>query len=245
MRKLLAAIMVAGAALVAGPAQSADIPYYPPIIEVPPVDDGLKGSFYLRGSLGGSLWWAKEVKYRECPGVCGVPDVAINSVTEAGYGYSFGAGFGYETGDGLRADFTVDHLSVKGLSDGVYDIDLRSTLALANVYYDLPLGGYGYGSAAGGFGVYVGAGLGAAYNHVSSSGPNPGPEGKTWSPAAAVMAGVSYDMGALVADLGYRGIYIPQITNGDAALEPPALSPYYIDNNFIHEVRGTLRYRFN
>ena len=44
-------------------------------------------------------------------------------------------------------------------------------------------------------------------------------------------------------DLGYRGIYMPQITNGDAATG--SASPYYINNNFIHEVRGTLRYRFN
>src|SRR5690606_41566458 len=66
-----------------------------------------------------------------------------------------------------------------------------ATLALANIYYDFPISGVG--AAGGGFGAYVGAGLGVAYNHVSSDGPNPGPEGKTWSAAGAVMTGVMYD----------------------------------------------------
>jgi hypothetical protein len=37
---------------------------------------------------------------------------------------------------------------------------------------------------------------------------------------------------------------MPQITNGSAAMLPVG-SPYYINENMIHEVRGTLRYRFN
>jgi hypothetical protein len=39
---------------------------------------------------------------------------------------------------------------VNDISDGVYDVDLRSTLTLANVYYDFPLAGVG---GAGGFGA--------------------------------------------------------------------------------------------
>lgn len=241
MRKFLAVAAVSAVAVMGGPALAADMSY--PQIEIPPVDYGMGGNFYLRGSIGGNAWWAKEMKYRECPGPCGVddPEVTYNEVVGAGYGYSIGAGFGYETGDGLRADLTIDYLSVNDITDGVYDVDLRSTLALANVYYDFPISGVG--SAGGGFGGYVGAGLGVARNTVTSEGPNPGPEGTTWSAAGAVMAGVMYDMGTMVADLGYRGIYMPQISNGDAALEPPALGPYYIDHNLIHELRGTVRYR--
>jgi hypothetical protein len=241
MRKILALIAVATASLVAGSAVAADMPIYPePYIEIPEVDYGLGGNFYLRGSIAGNGWWAKQMKYRECVSSCGGAVAVYRDVEEPGYGYSIGAGFGYETGDGLRADMTIDYLAVNDISDGVYDVDLRSTLTLANVYYDFPLAGVG---GAGGFGAYLGAGLGVAYNRVHSEGPDPGPDGANWTAAGAVMAGVSYDMGNLVADLGYRGIYMPQITNGDAALEPPNLSPFYIDNNLIHELRGTVRYR--
>ena len=97
----------------------------------------------------------------------------------------------------------------------------------------------------GGFGAYVGAGLGGAYNQTHIDGvPAPGPDGANWAAAGALMAGVTYDMGTMVADLGYRLVYMPQITNGSAAMLPVG-SPYYINENMIHEVRGTLRYRFN
>ena len=85
--------------------------------------------------------------------------------TGAGYGYSIGAGFGYETGTGLRVDGTVDYLSNDGLTDGTNVLHLRSTVALANVYYDFPL--RAGARREGGFGAYVGGGLGAAYNQNS------------------------------------------------------------------------------
>ncbi len=234
MRNLFAVLLVAlSAAFVAGPGQAADPPKYYPPIEVPDVDYGVEGSFYLRGSVGGNYLWAREVTYDD-PCLC----VAIISpVTTAGYGYSFGAGFGYETGNGLRTDLTVDYLNNVGLSDGTYTLTLRSTLGLANVYWDFPL-------TDGGFGAYVGAGLGVAYNQTSVTGPGAGPNGANWTAAAALMTGVTYDMGSMVADLGYRLTYMPQITNGSAAMLPIG-SPYYINENMIHEVRGTLRYRVN
>jgi opacity protein-like surface antigen len=52
------------------------------------------------------------------------------------------------------------------------------------------------------------------------------------------MAGVGYDFGALVADLGYRALYIDEIENTN---ETPA---YTINDTWVHEVRATLRYRF-
>jgi hypothetical protein len=228
MRKLIALAMLAVAALVAGPVRAADLPYYPPVIEVPDVDYGVAGNFYLRGSAGGNLLWAHDVDH---------PCACTTDIDDVGYGYSLGAGFGYETGTGLRSDFTVDYLSNKGLSSDGYELDLRSTLAMLNVYYDF--GFSGMGSAAGGFGAYVGAGLGAGFNHTEVSGPIATPDGDTVAPAAALMAGVTYYMGNIVTDLGYRGIYMPTITNGDGAV-----SPYYINNDWIHEVRATVRYRF-
>jgi len=238
MRKI-ALVFFAIAALVAGPALAADLPQYSPPPAVP-VDNGLGGAFYLRASVGLNTLWAHDVTYTDC--ACGTDPFVSHNSTSAGYGYSFGAGFGYEVGNGLRADLTVDQLSNDGLTDGTYTLHLRSTIALANAYYDFGLGGMGMG----GLGAYVGAGVGAAYNqtHVTG-GAGAGPDGANYSAAAALMTGVTYDMGSVVADLGYRMIYMPQVTNGDAANASTNSTPYYINQNIIHEVRGTLRYRFN
>ncbi len=238
MRNLITALIMAFGILAAAmPAMAADYPQYPepqyPVYQVPdlpPVDYGLGGSFYLRGSAAYGFSTALEARY----GCNCVADITAN-----GYGYSFGVGAGYETGTGFRADATIDYLSHDGLTDSNgYKLKLRSTLGMANVYYDFGFGDNccGGGSAAGGFGAYVGAGIGAAYNHSESEGCGCD-SGNSVEAAGALMAGVTYDMGSVVADLGYRMIYMNKITNQSA-------SPYYVNNNFIHEVRGTVRYRF-
>lgn len=251
MNKLAASIALCAAAVVSVPALAADPvtfdypvykDYVPPYI--PPVDTGLKGSFYLRGSIGGGGLFAKEVVHPQYDG--------IHAIQSAGHGYSAGIGAGYEMGDGLRFDVTVDHIENKGQTayiaahphgqSGDYSLNLRSTLALANVYYDFGLGDLGL-SAAGGLFAYVGAGAGIAYNHhVSTDEPGGFVErypGSNTSFAAAAYAGVGYDFGSIVADLGYRGIYINSIENTTAPAN------YRIDHALLHELRATLRYRFN
>ncbi|KKB11937.1 hypothetical protein VE25_09810 [Devosia geojensis] len=258
MRKLIAAIGVAGAASIAAQALAADIPVYPPVVpELPPVDYGLGGNFYLRGSGAWNVLWAKDVDSWACPPGCGTDFVPVTFDTDdVGYGYSVGAGFGYETGTGLRFDATVDYLSNEGASivrsgesaavDGEYSLKLRSTVLLANVYYDFSFSdAYGYGpsgySAAGGPFAYVGAGAGVAFNevHVDSPATNPVNSGDNTSFAAAGMVGVGYDFGAFTADLGYRALYIAEVAN-----EQPVPHDFSVSDAWIHEVRGTLRYRF-
>ena len=228
-----AGVLVTVAALLAGPAVAADLPQYapPPV----PVDNGMGGSFYLRGSAAASGIWGHDVDYA-CG--CGATNFDFN---RAGYGYSIGAGFGYETGTGLRADVTMDYLSTKRLEssgESNLNLNLRSTIALANVYYDFGLGNMGMGGMSG-LGAYVGAGIGGAYNRVTDENDPIAPSGDSWSAAGAVMAGVTYDMGSMVADVGYRGIYMPQISNNNLD------APFTANNSWINEVRGTLRYRFN
>lgn len=228
MRKLVAVLAMVAAAFFTTMSFAADLPQYPvyEVPELPPVDYGLGGNFYLRGSAAFGVLTAMKARYGcDCE----------TDIDEAGYGYSLGAGFGYETGTGLRADVTFDYLYNDGMQDeGGYELTMRSGLGLVNVYYD-----FGFGdpccSAAGGFGGYVGAGIGAAYNHVDVTST---PSGSSVEPALALMTGVTYDMGAIVADLGYRMIYQNKLTNETS-------NPFYIDDAFTHEVRGTLRYRFN
>jgi opacity protein-like surface antigen len=230
MRKLIAAaMMAAGAATLAAPAAAADLPEYPDI-EIPEVDYGIEGSFYLRGSAGLNLLWS-----REHIGICGVVCAPVEG---AGYGYSVGAGIGYETGSGVRFDGTIDWLSNDGLTDGTNELHLRSAIALANVYYDFPLSGMG--SLGGGFGAYVGAGIGGARYWVSTTPADVDlPDGEGWTAAAAAMAGVSYDMGSMVADLGYRFIYLPQLSNNALGPDPS----WYLNDNTVHEIQASLRYR--
>lgn len=240
MRTILVSVVVVSATLIAGQAVAADMPEYPDV-EIP--DAG--GSFYLRGSAALNIHWAPEVVH---------PAVPVSySFDQLGYGYSWGGGFGYETGTGLRFDVTMDSVEAAGLSllkatgaadDGRYTLMLRSTVALANVYYDFGLGeGFGYSGVSG----YVGAGAGVAWNHAEVNSPVtapiPIPAGTNVSAAAALMTGVSYDMGTWVADLGYRALWINQINNWPT--DETTQSYYTIDNNWIHELRGTVRYRFN
>lgn len=246
-RYLVSAAAVGTALLLIGPAMAADMPEYP---DIPEVDYDIGGSFYLRGSAALNWHWAPEVVHPW-------DDTDIDPIVEYGYGYSWGAGFGYETGTGLRFDGTIDSVETSGLKitktggdpdDGDYTLMLRSTVALANIYYDFGFGGdFTYSSGAGGAFGYVGAGVGVAWNHAEVNSPLlapiPVPTGDNVSAAAAVMVGVGYDMGNWVADVGYRGLYINQINNSPT---DEATSSYYeIDNNWIHELRGTIRYRFN
>lgn len=227
MRILLAALVIALTALIGAPARAADMPDYPDI-EIPEVDYGVSGSFYLRGSAAGNALWAREhVDTFGC--VCAVTGAA-------GFGYSVGAGFGYETGPGLRVDGTLDYLDNNGLSNGVNSVQLRAGVALVNAYYDFNLSG---DPMAGGFGAYVGGGLGGAKYTTVVSGPGAPADGGGWSPVAAAMAGVTYDMGQMVADVGYRLMYLPQLSNNT-----PGAASFYLNDNTVHEVRGTLRYRF-
>lgn len=250
MNKLMASVALGAATLLSTAALAADpvkfdYPVYKDFVPpyIPPVDHGLKGSFYLRGSVAGNALWFKEGDHPTIP--------TTFDVDRLGYGYSYGAGVGYETGEGLRFDVTVDRIvnndtrtTITGappLLDGDYTLELRSTLALANVYYDFGLSDLGLSAAGGTFG-YVGAGAGVAYNdYIFTTGPAGSfsdTPGSNWTPAAAVMTGVGYDFGALVADLGYRGVYLHKIENTDAA------APYSLNNNFLHELRATIRYRF-
>jgi opacity protein-like surface antigen len=241
MRKVIATAVIAVAA--AGPAFAADMPFYPPIIDVPDVNYGVSGNFYLRGSAAWNTLWAREVFHPTAT-------PTTYAIEENGYGYSVGAGFGYETGTGLRVDATLDYLSNDNLSAtttdgggaltaGRHSLKLRSTVALANAYYDFSFGDFGYGAAGGAFG-YVGAGAGIAFNDVVTTGPGPADRnGQNTSFAAAGMVGAGYDFGQVVADLGYRALYINKLENSVTTV------PYSIANAWVHEVRGTVRYRFN
>lgn len=238
MNKLVASAVIGAVVILSSAALAADPVFDYPVYKdyvppyIPPVDEGLTGSFYLRGSIGGNTSWAREALH---------PDEGPFSITDRGWGYSTGIGAGYETGTGLRVDATVDYLSNRGMTaelpDGDRELDLRSTILLANAYYDFGLGNLGLSAAGGAFG-YLGAGVGVAFNESRVRDASWGEWGSNTSLAAAGMAGVGYDFGALVADLGYRALYIDEIENTNSTPN------YIVDDAWVHEIRATLRYRF-
>lgn len=244
MRTLTAALLSAAAFGMAAPANAADIFIPPPSagIDIPDVDYGYAGSMYLRGSLAGNFLWARNADHYTLPN-------SRYETNKTGFGFSAGAGVGYETGTGLRMDVTADYLHNDGLgitvpaghatlAAGDHKLKLRSTLLLANAYYDFGFGD-GFGAAGGTFG-YVGAGAGVAINRLITEGPGlPDSWGGNTSFAAAGMVGLGYDFGQVVADVGYRAVYINRIENSSPTY------PYRLDDSWTHEVRGTVRYRFN
>ena len=251
MRKLLALTAVGTVVLLGGQAVAADLPHYPNI-DVPDVDYDVGGSFYLRGSAALNFHYAPDVTHPF--------DGTVYPIEEYGYGYSWGAGFGYETGTGLRFDATMDSVETAGLKItktsppanpaevGDYTLMLRSTVALANVYYDLP--------TIAGFRPYVGAGIGASYlrtsNVQSLNPPAINPTGVVdshggagnWNFAWALMAGTSYTISDhLALDIGYRYLNL-----GDAVSAPitagGGTAPIEYNNIDAHEIRAGVRYTF-
>ncbi|MEX0859964.1 MAG: hypothetical protein WD017_03405, partial [Cucumibacter sp.] len=61
-------------------------------------------------------------------------------------------------------------------------------------------------------------------------------DGIGWTWAAAAMAGVGYDMGSDVIDLGYRLVYLNHLETGDP-------SPGLVNGFFSHQIRVTWRHR--
>ena len=109
---------------------------------------------------------------------------------------------------------------------------LRSTIALANVYYNFGLDGH-FG-AGGSWGLCRRRYRCGAVQHDPHHRRRCAGCGTNFAAAGALMAGVSYDIGTMVADVGYRMIYMPEITTCDAHTDPS--NPYYINNNVINEI---------
>ncbi|HUV32270.1 MAG TPA: hypothetical protein VMW31_01760 [Devosiaceae bacterium] len=217
MRNLVAVLVLVFAFALPGLAVAADVPETP--YAPPQVDYGLGGGWYIRGSKALSWDWADDVV------TCGC------GTTAEGWNWSVGAGVGYEFGNGLRIDKTFDYGIATGLTDGGDNYSLTTSLILANAYIDFGLGD-GY-NASGGWIGYVGGGAGGAYYTLAADGSI---DGSGWTLAAAAMAGVGYDMGSDVLDVGYRFVYLNELATGDAI--PAVVNGYY-----SHEIRVSWRHR--
>ena len=189
-----------------------------------------------------------------------------------------GVGVGMYLSPRWRGDITVDaRTATKGDAEGAYsyvawsggvpttdtvrgtvreNIDVRNTVALANLYYDLSQRGSGVTP-------YIGAGFGFAVRSIDREhltteviddgigGLTPGNtysgQGKAHqvAPAAAVMAGLAYSVSpGTVIDLSYRFTWIgsvdmsTRISNGTDTYQ----SRLTIGDSFDHQIRAGLRW---
>ena len=130
MRKFIAATIVASAAVVGGQAIAADLPYYPPIIEIPDVDYGVSGSFYLRvHALNGGQRSSASNEIRVFVNVPQIPSAPAGLVGLAN-GTSLTLAWRNTFAGGAPASIVLD---VAGSTSGAIPLDLIDTLTFNGV----------------------------------------------------------------------------------------------------------------
>jgi opacity protein-like surface antigen len=179
-----------------------------------------------------------------------------NYSTDPGAAAIIGGGVGYRVNNHIRTDVTITHrtnytVKAAGTDPNTTDAlnakaNVRSTTAMANVYYDI--------AKLNRFTPYVGAGAGASYNSTSSvqkfiNGGLVGEDSSatTTQPAWQVSAGTSVAITQNVsADVGYRYQDLGKIkVNTDMTPygESGALTGGKT-NLSAHEVQAGVRYNF-
>jgi opacity protein-like surface antigen len=179
-----------------------------------------------------------------------------------GNSWAVGGGIGHYFGRGVRGDVTYEwrgNTSVHGTGAFGSDFDFKSSVILANLYYDF--------RPYERFTPYIGVGLGAAYHSTSGGvftcagvcGPYDG--GSNWSAAGALMAGfsvridrggherisikdqpVAAEPGRLHLDVGYRFLYLGDVhTGGIIGAAIPTPGPR-LDDVTAQEIRVGLRW---
>lgn len=239
----LAAAMACAGALSASAADlyggsMKDVPYYAPM-------ESPRPSLYLRLDGGYSAFDEPTIVEEH---LYDLSDAAIDNA------WSFGGGVGFYLSRGWRADLTVDRrfeagtegLLTQGPLPGSREFGLKSTVALANLYYD-----FDFGSR---FTPYLGVGLGFTHNEATAGSviDDTGAVTATidgsssTNVAGAAMAGVSMKLrDRLSLDAGYRFLYLGDAATGavtEIATGAPVSGDPTVEDIHAHEFRFGLRY---
>lgn len=252
--KIVMGALLAGAAI---PAYAADILVEEPV-EVVPV---AAGGWYMRGYIGMSNQYFDQLS----SDLYDVP-FEFSWIDEGSFSAApiFGGGLGYQFNDYFRADATIEW---RGNSDfdaldrvqwteesAPYNNDYsakKSELALmANAYWDI--------GTFSGITPYVGAGLGASYNRITSfqdnnaqgEGGGYADDNGEWNLAWALHAGLGYKISdRATIDFGYSFMSL-----GDAKTKQlvnyveditPANDGVKFNDIYSHDFKIGIRYGFN
>lgn len=231
MRSLFSAVIVAPiVATIAGlPAVAADLlppPKEPEVVYYPEVESF--GDWYLRGSIGLGGYMHAEVEQNGGSVYRG----------KQGKPISVSVGAGIEIDSNWRTDFTIEYFKHgdEGIEDrwtasGGNDPEITSIIGLVNAYYDFV--------SENNFYPFFGGSIGLAYNHIDISGScNYCESNGKLSLAGAFEAGIGYDFGGGAVEAGYRGLY-------RGSTETGGTEPLDFKHLISHEVRGTVRYRWD
>ena len=245
--------IIAGAVLLVASAAGASADYYKGMKDMP-ITNFQPASWYVRGDYSHAWMDASELSGANTP-------FATLSMDNA---WSVGGGIGRYFGRGIRGDITYEWRGKSNVHGGnacSTDFDLKSSLLLANVYYDF--------RPYERFTPYVGVGLGAAHHRTSGGTivdtgcgtPILAYDGDSnWSAAGAVMAGFSFridrgahapvsikdapvsEPGRLHLDVGYRFLYLGDAHAGNLiGVVPPTPGPR-LDDVTAQEIRVGLRW---
>jgi opacity protein-like surface antigen len=245
--------ILAGAALVLASTATVSADGYRGMKDMP-VAYSQPASWYLRGDY--SYSWMN------------VGDVAMPSFGFTEHStdntWALGGGVGYYFGRGIRGDVTYEWrggIDIHATTPtATTDLSVKSSVLLANLYYDFRAGER--------LTPYVGVGLGVA-RHDTSGGsvvstcgtPCVYGEDKSWTAAGALMAGLSFridrghhapvsikdDRGAvqpgrLHFDVGYRFLYLGDAHAGSIVNVAPTTPGPRLDDLTAHEIRVGLRW---
>jgi opacity protein-like surface antigen len=161
--------------------------------------------------------------------------------------WAFGGGVGYYFSKSVRGDLTLEGRSSSNVNGKIFysapastvDVGLRSTVGLANLYYDFDMRSH--------FTPYLGIGLGFANNKTSAGalsdcGCTSTIDGASKTAAAgALMAGFSAKVFDRVSfDAGYRFLYLGDAVTGtvNTVIPRPAM---HLEDVSAHEFRVGLR----
>jgi opacity protein-like surface antigen len=257
-------VAIAVLAVSAPAALAADI-IEPPVYQAPEVTPQPYGGWYLRGDIGmsnqklhGDLY---NVLFDSTDNVDFLDSGSFSSAP------TFQVGLGYRFNNWLRTDFTAQYRGKADFSaldryettddadpstwDGTNDYSAKKSewLFLANAYVDL--------GTWQGITPYVGAGIGASRNTISSfrdvNVPNAGVAyGGThseWNLAWALHAGLDFEItDRLTLDLGYSYLNLGDAQSGDLIAYDgtnTVNNPMVFNDLTSHDFKFGLRYKFN
>jgi opacity protein-like surface antigen len=244
--------IIAGAVLLVASAAGASADSYGGMKDMP-VTTMQPASWYVRGDYSHAWMDAGELNGANPPPF---GSVSLDNT------WAVGGGIGYYFGRGVRGDVTYEYRGSTDVHGGgplVTDFDLKSSVILANLYYDF--------RPYERFTPYVGVGVGAVRHSTSGGtitgcgGCGPYDGGDNWNAVGAVMAGFSFridrgghapvsikdgggyaEPGRLHLDVGYRVLYLGDAHTGDMIGTTFVTPGPRLDDINSHEIRIGLRW---
>jgi opacity protein-like surface antigen len=220
--------------MIGASAQAADLPSERPLPDILPAPKSpeFDSGWYLRGDIG------YRINHVGSASLTTTPDPTASRINRSG---AFGLGLGYKK-DWFRADATIDYgMSAKFYGDTAimaaeHTIRVETFTGLFNVYADL--------GTWSGITPYLGAGAGASFlralefHTATLVPPISGGVHGGWNFSWALIAGVSFGVGAVAVDVSYRRLNLGSVQSAVDAVG----NQLVLDDIVADEIRLGMRF---